>query len=147
MSHESAANVERPRTTPALAPRRRRKTPLARRRRLNGLVRELAADLGFDLHAVTRAEQAVLAQAATLLLQVEISQAELVGEGTIDPDTVIRLSSEARRLLSGLRARAQQDAASAPPPWSPLRSRINAAVAAAEATAESEAAPEPEAAI
>jgi hypothetical protein len=135
MSGELAANpAERPRKMAlVVAPRRRRKTALARRRRLNALVRELARDLGFDIQAVTRAEQAVLQQAATLLLQVEISQAELVGEGTVSPDTVIRLSSEARRLLAGLRTRAGQDAArQSPRPWSPLRARIHAKAVPAE---------------
>jgi hypothetical protein len=112
----------------ALVPRRpKRKTPLARRRRLNALVRELARDLGFDLAAVTLPEFGVLHQSATLLLQVEIAQASLVGEGAVDPDTVIRLSSEARRLLAGLRKRAQQEAPPTAPPWSPLRSRIHKA--------------------
>jgi hypothetical protein len=103
----------------------RRKTALARRRRLNRLVRELATDLGFDIHSVSLAEHAILHQSATLMLQVEVAQDQLVGGITIDPDTCIRLSSEARRLLAGLRKRAGKP--DTPPPWSPLRARINAA--------------------
>ncbi len=101
--------------------RRRRRTPLARRRRLNGLIRELAADLGFSLESVTRAERATIHQCATLLLQVEVAGDQLVGGASIDPDTCIRLTSEARRLLSGLRERKSTEPA--PPPFSPIRAR------------------------
>jgi hypothetical protein len=123
-----------PRTVSAVIPRpgRKARTTLARRRRLNALVRELALDLGFELTAVTLAERGVLHQCATLMLQVELAQDTLVrGDGIIDPDVCIRLSSEARRLLAGLRKRAgkQESPPSSPPsslPWSQLRSRITA---------------------
>jgi hypothetical protein len=108
-----------------------RKTPLARRRRLNALVRELARDMGFDLAAVTLAERGVLHQCATLLLQVEVAQDELVGGSTINADVCIRLSSEARRLLAGLRKRAKQDAPSPAALWSPLRATLARAAAIA----------------
>lgn len=110
----------------------RRKTALARRRRLNRLVRELARDLGFDIRSVSLAEHAILHQSATLMLQVEVAQDQLVGGTTIDPDTCIRLSSEARRLLAGLRKRAGKQEAPPPLPWSPLRSRITAPAAKPE---------------
>ena len=103
--------------------RPKQRTPLARRRRLYALVRELASDLNFDLQAVTLAEKGVLHQAATLLLQIEVAQDQLVAGAIIDADVCIRLSSEARRLLTGLRKRAKQDAPPSPP-WSPLRARI-----------------------
>ena len=118
-----------PRTVSAVIPRpgRKARTTLARRRRLNALVRELARDLEFNLSAVTMAERAVLHQCATLMLQVEIAQDQLVrGDAVIDHDVCIRLSSEARRLLAGLRKRAKQGAYPTPP-WSPLRARITAA--------------------
>ena len=117
-----------PRTVAAPRPDRKARTVLARRRRLNALVRELARDLGFDLDAVTMAERAVLQQCATLMLQVEIAQDQLVlGEVGIDHDVCIRLSSEARRLLTGLRKRAgKHEASPTPPRWSPLRARIAA---------------------
>ena len=119
---------EPPRTVSAVIPRpgRKARTTLARRRRLNALVRELARDLGFELNAVTLAERGVLHQCATLMLQVEVAQDALVRGAVVDPDTTIRLSSEARRLLAGLRKRAKQGTTSTPP-WSPLRARINAA--------------------
>jgi hypothetical protein len=78
-------------------------------------------NLGFDPDAVTRAERSVLHQAATLLLQVEIAQEQLVAGAVIDADVCIRLSSEARRILTGLRSRGASQATEAPP-WSPLRS-------------------------
>jgi hypothetical protein len=124
-----------PRTVSAVIPRpgRKARTTLARRRRLNALVRELALDLGFQLNAVTLAERGVLHQCATLMLQVELAQDTLVrGDGIIDPDVCIRLSSEARRLLAGLRKRAGKQEAPPPLPWSPLRSRITAPAAKPE---------------
>ena len=85
------------------------------------MIRELAADLGFDLEAVTLAERAAITQCATLLLQVEVAGDQLVGGASIDPDTTIRLTSEARRLLAGLRER--KNAEPAPSPFSPMRAR------------------------
>jgi hypothetical protein len=111
---------------------RHRRTALARRRRLNQLIRELAHDLGFELNAVTIAERGTLHQCATLLLQVEVAQDHLVRGVVIDPDVTIRLSSEARRLLAGLRKRAGKQEAPPPLPWSPLRSRITAPAAKPE---------------
>jgi hypothetical protein len=106
--------------------RRKRKTPLARRRRLNQLIRELALDCGFDPSDVTLAERGVLHQAAAFLLQVEVSSDALVRGVTVNDDTMIRLASEARRLLTNLRKQAKPEAPPAPP-WSPLRARIAAA--------------------
>ena len=135
VQHQAAGSRHRehsnePRTVSAVIPRpgRKAQTMLARRRRLNALVRELALDLGFELTAVTLAERGVLHQCATLMLQVELAQDTLVrGDGIIEPDVCIRLSSEARRLLAGLRKRAgKQEASPTPPRWSPLRARIAA---------------------
>jgi hypothetical protein len=128
MDVDLTANGPRPRKVALVIPqRRKRKTPLARRRRLNALVRELARDCGLDPSDVTLAERGALHQAAAFLLQVEVSSDALVRGAVIDADTTIRLTSEARRLLVGLRKRAKQQEASPPPPWSPLRARINAA--------------------
>jgi hypothetical protein len=108
MDIEPTANRStQPRKVALVIPeRRKRKTPLARRRRLNLLIRDLATDLGFDPASVTLAERAVLHQAATLMLQVEVAQDALVRGMVVNPDTTIRLSSEARRLLAGLRSHA-----------------------------------------
>jgi hypothetical protein len=91
--------------------------------------------MGFDLDAVTLAERGILQQCATLLLQVEIAQVQLIGGAVIDPDVCIRLSSEARRLLAGLRKRAGKPEAPAPSlPWSPLRASLAAAAATLKPT-------------
>ena len=112
-----------PRLVPAVVRKdRHRRTTLARRRRLNQLIRELAHDLGFDLTAMTLPERGVVHQCATLLLQLEVSQDALVRGAAVDPDTTIRLTSEARRLLAGLRKRAGTKPTE--PPWAPLRARI-----------------------
>jgi len=124
--------VRRRKVALVIPQRRKRKTPLARRRRLNQLIRELALDCGFDPSDVTLAERGVLHQAAAFLLQVEVSSDALVRGVTVNDDTTIRFSSEARRLLTSLRAQARPEASPAPP-WSPLRARIAGAPAAAAA--------------
>jgi hypothetical protein len=119
-----------PRLVPAVVRKdRHRRTTLARRRRLNQLIRELGRDLGFDIAAMTLAERGAVHQCATLLLQLEVTQDALVRGAVVDPDTTIRLTSEARRLLAGLRKRSGKPDGPPPaaPPWSPLRARINAA--------------------
>jgi len=122
--------VRRRKVALVIPQRRKRKTPLARRRRLNQLIRELALDCGFDPSDVTLAERGVLHQAAAFLLQVEVSSDALVRGVTVNDDTMIRLASEARRLLTSLRAQARSEAPPAPP-WSPLRARIAGVPAAA----------------
>jgi ribosomal 50S subunit-associated protein YjgA (DUF615 family) len=114
-----------PRLVPAVVRKdRHRRTKLARRRRLNWLIRELGHDLGFDIAAMTLAERGAVHQCATLLLQLEIAQDQLVrGDAVIDHDVCIRLTSEARRLLAGLRKRAKAQEVTAPPPRGPLRTR------------------------
>ena len=129
MDTEVTARGMRPRKVALVVPqRRKRKTPLARRRRLNWLIRELAIDCGFDPNDVTLAERGVLHQAAAFLLQVEVSSDALVRGVTVNDDTMIRLASEARRLLAGLRKRTgkQDTPPSSPRPWSPLMARITA---------------------
>lgn len=129
MDTELTVNSKRPRRVALVVPqRRKRKTPLARRRRLNWLVRELAFDCGFDPNDVTLSERGVLHQAAAFLLQVEVSSDALVRGAAVDDDTMIRLASEARRLLAGLRKRAAKPEVPASPPWSPLRSALAKAV-------------------
>ena len=128
MDTELTARSTRPRKVALVVPqRRKRKTPLARRRRLNWLIRELAIDCGFDPSDVTLAERGVLHQAAAFLLAVEVSSDALVRGVTVNDDTMIRLASEARRLLAGLRKRGGKlEAPPTPPRWSPLRARITA---------------------
>ena len=129
MHPEPTANrTNRSRKVALVQRRQRRSTPRARRRRLNALIRELALDFGLDLKAVTLAERGVLHQLGTLLLQIEVSADQLVGGATVDADVCIRLTSEARRLLAGLRKRSGQDQPQARPPWSPIRAALAKAV-------------------
>jgi DnaJ-domain-containing protein 1 len=113
-------------------PRRRdrRNTKRARRRRINELIKRLAIDASLDLMNVTLAQRGMLAQAASLMFQIETRQDQLVGGGVVDADRYadrsIRLSSELRRLTNRLRECAAEDhpAKATASPWSPLRSRI-----------------------
>jgi hypothetical protein len=109
-----------------------RTTPLARRRRLYRIIRELALANGFDPAAVTLTERSALHQAATLMLQIEVAQEQLVAGTTIDSDVCIRLSSEARRILTGLRRRAPAPDA-APRRPGPLLTRLAREAAEKEA--------------
>jgi hypothetical protein len=58
------------------------------------------------------------------MVAAEVVQGRLIdGSKVVDPDHVIRLTSEARRIFVSLRERARQDAPPAPMPWSPMRER------------------------
>jgi hypothetical protein len=129
----AAKRARRPRQP---APKRR--TPRGAIRRFNGLVAKLAAERGAGTLGVVEFE--MLRQAAAMMLRAEQLQAGIVNGEEIDPDELIRLSSEARRALRALGVKSSV-APPAAPPWSPLRYRIH------KAPAEPEAAPEPEAAI
>jgi hypothetical protein len=124
----SAKRARRPRQP---APKRR--TPRGAIRRFNGLVAKLAAD-----RALGVVEIEMVRQAAAMMLRAEQLQAGIVNGEEIDPDELIRLSSEARRAL---RALGVKSSVAPPAVWSPLRNRIH------KAPAEPEAAPEPEVAI
>jgi hypothetical protein len=93
-------------------------------------MRSLASDLGLG-PSMTLPERAALTQAAVLLLQAEVAEDGLVNaSGTaIDPDTSIRLASEARRLLGSLRKRELRAAKSAVH-FSPLLQRARRDAAA-----------------
>jgi hypothetical protein len=97
---------------------------LARKRRLHHFVRQLGADLHLDFRSCTRTDRDLLFQCAALMLQAELTQGRLIdGSKAVDPDVVIRLTSEARRILFSLRERARQDAPAALRPWSPFKER------------------------
>jgi hypothetical protein len=137
----------RPRKVALVQRRQRRATPLARRRRLNSLIRELALDFGLDLKAVSLTQRGVLHQLGTLLLQIEVSADQLVGGATVDADVCIRLTSEARRLLAGLRKTAiEKPRVPVRERWSPLRQRLQEEQRAREVEAQRTTAAEPEAA-
>jgi hypothetical protein len=74
-----------------------------RSRRFRDLVEAYSAELG---HELTEAERSLVQQAAAVQIQCEELQRALVEGGDIDSDMLIRLSSEHRRLLAGLGAKA-----------------------------------------
>ena len=133
---ESAISVYAERavtTAQRVAKRARRKrlpapkcrTPLASIRRFNSLVTLFIRELGRDL---LTAEREMVRQAAAIMLRAEQLQAAIVTGAEIDPDELIRLSSEGRRILRSIKAGAKLE--TPPPLWSPLRSRLSAATEA-----------------
>jgi hypothetical protein len=118
----SAKRARRPRQP---APKRR--TPRGAIRRFNGLVAKLAAERGAGALGVVEFE--MVRQAAAMMLRAEQLQAGIVNGEEIDPNELIRLSSEGRRILRSIRIGAKPGA-SPPPPWSPLRAKLNAAAGA-----------------
>jgi len=79
---------------------RRRNTPLARHRRHLRIMRELARDL--NLARPTEAERMLLSQAAALALQSERLRAAIVAGTTVDHESLVKLASEQRRILTVL---------------------------------------------
>ena len=72
-------------------------------RRFRGLVEALEAELGSDL---SEPDRALIAQAAAVQIQCEQLQRAIVEGRDVDGDMLVRLSSEHRRLLVSLRAKA-----------------------------------------
>lgn len=85
-------------------PRRPRQSPLARRRRLNRMIRDLAREAGIGTPSI--AERAALAQAAGLTLLGDDLRAAIVRGEPVDGGELVRLSGELRRALGRLRKRA-----------------------------------------
>jgi hypothetical protein len=65
-----------------------------------------SAELGGQLSEV---DQNLLRQAANLVLAAERFQLDVVNGATIHPNALVRVSSEARRILGMLRAKAQKN--------------------------------------
>jgi hypothetical protein len=72
-------------------------------RRFRDLVQAYSAEIGGDL---SQTELAMIKTAASLSLTAEMKQADLVNGKMVDSDDLIRLSSEARRLLDSIAERA-----------------------------------------
>jgi hypothetical protein len=75
-------------------------------RRFRDLVNDLTAELLVGLPAGTKLstpDRSAIRQAATIVLQAEQLQAAIVRGETVDPDVLIRLSGEARRMLAAVR--------------------------------------------
>jgi hypothetical protein len=77
------------------------RSPTARRYR--DLVQAYKAEIGGDL---SQAEMAMIKTAAGLSVQAELMQADIVNGKTVNSDDLIRLSSEVRRILDAIAAKA-----------------------------------------
>jgi hypothetical protein len=103
------------------------RTPLASIRRFNDLVTQFTREVGRELLA---GEREMVRQAAAIMLRAEQLQAGLVKGEPVNPDELIRLSSEARRALRTIKASVKKPGALPTPlPWSPLRSALAKAAA------------------
>jgi hypothetical protein len=81
-------------------------------RRFRDLVEAYSAEIGGEL---SEADRSLVMQAAAIQIRCEELQLELVEGRDIDPDMLIRLSSEHRRLMAGLGARADKSKPAAGP--------------------------------
>jgi hypothetical protein len=81
-------------------------------RRYLELVQTFEAELGYQL---TEADRVMIKQAATLSLQGEHLEAAIVSGSLVDSDDLIRVSSEARRIIATLRSKAKDKAPSHDP--------------------------------
>ena len=74
-------------------------------RRFRTFVEDFSRDLGgFD--QLSAADRSLIRYLACLLIEVEAMQGRIMrGEANVDPDEIIRLSSETRRCLQGIKRR------------------------------------------
>jgi hypothetical protein len=72
-------------------------------RRFKALVETYAAELGGPLG---EAEQALISMATALTMAGEALAADIASGKQVDPDSMVRINSEARRVLASLRERA-----------------------------------------
>ncbi len=114
--------VKRARRPRQPAPRRR--TPLSAIRRFNDLVVDFARELG-GVDQLSTAERELLRHAATLTLRAEQLAAAVVRCEAVDGDELIRLSGEARRILTGLRKRTAGTRKPAPDLAAYLKAKAN----------------------
>jgi hypothetical protein len=80
-------------------------------RRFRQLCEAFAAELGTPLSEV---DQNMVRQAAGLVLAAEKFQADVVNGADVNPDALVRVSSEARRILATLRAKAAKNKPAGP---------------------------------
>jgi hypothetical protein len=76
-------------------------------RRFRSLCEAFAAELGSG--QLTEVDQNLIKQAANLVLAAERFQVDVVSGGEVDPDALVRVSSEARRILGMLRSKAAKN--------------------------------------
>lgn len=80
-------------------------------RRFRDLIQLYESEIGADL---TEVERGLVKQAAALTLQNEQLQAAIVNGKPVDADTLIRLSGEARRIVTSLQKRRGRGHGTAP---------------------------------
>jgi hypothetical protein len=81
-------------------------------KRFRSLVTQFALELGGG--GLSAADQALVKQAAHLVLASEQLQAASVSGESVDADALVRVNSEARRVLGMLRKKADQNRPSGP---------------------------------
>ena len=82
-------------------------------RRFSHLVRSYTAELGGE---PSESQRSLVRQAATVQIRIEQLQADVIGGlRVVDSDEIIRLSSEHRRLVTGLQGHAEQNRPGAGP--------------------------------
>lgn len=80
-------------------------------RRYHQLILTFEAEIGREL---TEADRVLIKQAATIALRAEQLEQEIVAGAVVDPDLVIRLTSECRRILTGLKDKSEKDKPAVP---------------------------------
>jgi hypothetical protein len=116
-------------------PAARIRSPRGSARRFNNLVAQFTAEIARDLTAV---EAGMIRQAAAILLRCEQQQAAVVRGELASTDELIRLASEARRIIASLKRVAVVAEATGTPPWSPLRAALARSQQQAAVAAETE---------
>jgi hypothetical protein len=74
-------------------------------RRYRDLIAAYSAEIGLPLGA---SEMAMVKQAAALAVRSEMMQAQIVNGEHIEPDDLIRICSEVRRILDAIAAKARE---------------------------------------
>jgi hypothetical protein len=80
-------------------------------RRYRDLIDAYSLELGGDL---TQFEMAMVKQAAALAIQSEVMQAAIINGEPVDPDNMVRISSEVRRILDAIAGKAGKRKPAAP---------------------------------
>jgi hypothetical protein len=80
-------------------------------RRYRDFIAAFAAEIGLPLGA---SEMAMVKQAAALAVRSEMMQAQIVNGEHIEPDDLIRICSEVRRILDAIAAKARERKPSVP---------------------------------
>jgi hypothetical protein len=81
-------------------------------RRFRSLCEAFAAELGGG--QLTEVDQNLIKQAANLVLAAERFQVDVINGGEVDPDALVRVSSEARRILGMLRSKGAKNKPAGP---------------------------------